>query len=97
MTDFRACGTIMGPTGLTAVFGMGTGVAPPVWSPGRRPPGSRFQPGRSLGFEWLVDCRLMPVAETCHRLLGVGFVGVAHFDLFHDTADHSGSCQKFRE
>ena len=23
----------MGPTGLTAVFGMGTGVAPPVWSP----------------------------------------------------------------
>ena len=33
MTDFRARGTIMGPTGLTAVFGMGTGVAPPVWSP----------------------------------------------------------------
>ena len=36
MTDFRARGTIMGPTGLTAVFGMGTGVAPPVWSPERR-------------------------------------------------------------
>ena len=35
MTDFRARGTIMGPTGLTAVFGMGTGVAPPVWSPER--------------------------------------------------------------
>ena len=33
MTDFRARGTIMGPTGLTAVFGMGTGVTPPVWSP----------------------------------------------------------------
>ena len=33
MTDFRARGTIMGPAGLTAVFGMGTGVAPPVWSP----------------------------------------------------------------
>ena len=33
MTDFRARGTIMGLTGLTAVFGMGTGVAPPVWSP----------------------------------------------------------------
>jgi len=31
--------TIMGPAGLTAVFGMGTGVAPPVWSPGRRPAG----------------------------------------------------------
>ena len=42
--------TIMGPAGLTAVFGMGTGVAPPVSSPGRRPragqgPGSR----RALG------------------------------------------------
>ena len=33
MTDFRAKGTIIGPTGLTAVFGMGTGVTPPVWSP----------------------------------------------------------------
>jgi hypothetical protein len=39
MTDFRARGTIMGLAGLTAVFGMGTGVAPPVWSPGIRPPG----------------------------------------------------------
>ena len=39
ITDFRARGTIMGPAGLTAVFGMGTGVAPPVWSPGRRPGG----------------------------------------------------------
>ena len=27
----------MGPAGLTAVFGMGTGVAPQVWSPGNRP------------------------------------------------------------
>jgi hypothetical protein len=39
MTDFRACGTIMGPAGLTAVFGMGTGGAPPVWSPETRPGG----------------------------------------------------------
>ena len=39
MTDFRVVDTIMGPTGLTAVFGMGTGVAPPVWSPGKRPRG----------------------------------------------------------
>ena len=31
--------TIMGPTGLTAVFGMGTGVAPPVWSPEMSPDG----------------------------------------------------------
>ncbi len=36
MTDFRAGGTIMGLAGLTAVFGMGTGGTPPVWSPGRR-------------------------------------------------------------
>ena len=33
MTDFRAMGTIMGLAGLTAVFGMGTGGAPPVSSP----------------------------------------------------------------
>ena len=33
MTDFRARGTIMGPAGLTAVFGMGTGGTPPVSSP----------------------------------------------------------------
>ena len=44
MTDFRARGTIMGPAGLTAVFGMGTGVAPPVWSPGRRPAGGQAPP-----------------------------------------------------
>ena len=43
MTDFRAKGTIMGPAGLTAVFGMGTGVTPPVSSPeiGRREDQSR--------------------------------------------------------
>src|SRR5262249_41457783 len=45
MTDFRARGTIMGPTGLTAVFGMGTGVTPPVWSPERRPAGGQAAPG----------------------------------------------------
>ena len=33
-TYSRAKGTTIGPEGLTAVFGMGTGVAPPVWSPG---------------------------------------------------------------
>jgi hypothetical protein len=41
MTDFRAKGTIMGPTGLTAVFGMGTGVTPPVWSPENCPAGGQ--------------------------------------------------------
>ena len=29
----------MGPTGLTAVFGMGTGVTPSVWSPENHPAG----------------------------------------------------------
>ena len=41
MTDFRARGTIMGPAGLTAVFGMGTGVTPPVSSPEKRPGGGQ--------------------------------------------------------
>lgn len=36
MTDFRTKGTIIGPMGLTAVFGMGTGVTPSVWSPTKR-------------------------------------------------------------
>ena len=39
----RLC-TIMGPAGLTAVFGMGTGVAPPVWSPGNPPAGNQARP-----------------------------------------------------
>ncbi len=52
MTDFRARGTIMGLAGLTAVFGMGTGGAPPVSSPesGRgavKPPGRGGSDGRS--------------------------------------------------
>ena len=51
MTDFRAWGTIMGPAGLTAVFGMGTGVTPPVWSPEKRP--SRGEPRRSRVFGWV--------------------------------------------
>ena len=36
----------MGLAGLTAVFGMGTGVTPPVWSPEIRPAGG--QAGRTL-------------------------------------------------
>ncbi len=36
MTYFRVVHTIMGPKCLTAVFGMGTGVATWVWSPARR-------------------------------------------------------------
>ena len=49
MTDFRAWGTIMGLTGLTAVFGMGTGVAPPVSSPGNRPAGDEATPAAPSG------------------------------------------------
>jgi hypothetical protein len=36
MTYFRAVRTIIGPKCLTAVFGMGTGVATWVWSPEKR-------------------------------------------------------------
>src|SRR5271157_869704 len=42
--------TIMGPAGLTAVFGMGTGVTPPVWSPEKRPGGG--QAARATGRQW---------------------------------------------
>ena len=41
----------MGPAGLTAVFGKGTGVAPPVWSPGSRPAGLCAPPAGD--FRWL--------------------------------------------
>ena len=37
----------MGPAGLTAVFGMGTGVTPPVWSP-ENPAGRAVKPGRRI-------------------------------------------------
>ncbi len=47
----------MGLAGLTAVFGMGTGVAPPVWSPGRRPADVSLR--RSRQFSWIA-----PVKET---------------------------------
>ena len=35
----------MGLAGLTAVFGMGTGVTPPVWSPEKCPAGGQAGPG----------------------------------------------------
>ncbi len=38
--------TIIGPTGLTAVFGMGTGVTPPVSSPDM-PAAGLFTPSRA--------------------------------------------------
>ena len=45
----------MGLAGLTAVFGMGTGVTPPVWSPEKYPAGG--QAGRALRFPRLVARR----------------------------------------
>jgi hypothetical protein len=33
-TYFRVCCTIIGSASLTTVFGMGTGVALRIWSPG---------------------------------------------------------------
>ena len=39
----------MGPAGLTAVFGMGTGVAPPVWSPENRPAGRQARRPQACG------------------------------------------------
>ena len=53
MTYFRVIHTIMGPKCLTAVFGMGTGVATWVWSPARRiAHGAR---SASKGFDFLAS------------------------------------------
>ena len=60
MTDFRARGTIMGLAGLTAVFGMGTGVAPPVSSPGNRPAGGQATPAASSGDSGLLVTQAEP-------------------------------------
>ena len=38
----------MGLAGLTAVFGMGTGVTPPVWSPEMCPAGGQARPGTQI-------------------------------------------------
>ena len=45
----------MGLAVLTAVFGMGTGVTPPVWSPEMYPAGGQAGPG--TGFPRLVAHR----------------------------------------
>ncbi len=60
MTDFRAVGTIMGPAGLTAVFGMGTGGAPPVSSPeiGRAGVGPRGRGGSPIAIPLLGRTRV---------------------------------------
>ena len=49
---FALVGTIIGPVGLTAVFGKGTGVSPRVWSPERNgranDRGRRIRPSVSI-------------------------------------------------
>ena len=63
MTDFRARGTIMGPTGLTAVFGMGTGGTPPVSSPENHPRGVEAPRAQS---GWSVTCRATLAGSRVH-------------------------------
>ena len=86
MTDFRAKGTIMGLTGLTAVFGMGTGGTPPVWSPEKRPAGGQARRARVLshggrhassnrGFMGMAD-RLSSLSTTRGPRLGWEYVAV---------------------
>ena len=48
-TYFHAFGTIIGSESLTTVFGMGTGVAFPIWSPGRDATG-----GQAAARRWLL-------------------------------------------
>ena len=59
----RDC-TIMGPAGLTAVFGMGTGVAPPVWSPRKRSAGTFNPAGRVSGMDWSIRGRVSPISSA---------------------------------
>ena len=47
----------MGPAGLTAVFGMGTGVAPRVWSPGNRAARAFNLVARDSGWAWSIHDR----------------------------------------
>ncbi len=68
ITDFRARGTIIGPAGLTAVFGMGTGVTPPVWSPEKYPAGGQAQPGTD--FRGWSHIKPQTVCQT-HEMSGV--------------------------
>jgi hypothetical protein len=55
----------MGPTGLTAVFGMGTGVTPPVWSPEKHPAGGQTAPG--AGFNGWSDHAVRTVGRMVGR------------------------------
>src|SRR5690348_5337938 len=85
MTDFRAYGTIMGPAGLTAVFGMGTGVAPPVWSPGKRPGGVSQPTGRMIS----ADAAITSLVESRRQWASSPGRGVAS-RMMGDARTHAG-------
>ena len=55
----------MGLAGLTAVFGMGTGVTPPVWSPESRPAGGQAGPGVSSVGSVTRERGHSPLTEPC--------------------------------
>ena len=69
MTDFRASGTIMGPAGLTAVFGMGTGGAPQVSSPERV-----TASGQARGHRLARDQAGFVVSHRTHRQAIISFL-----------------------
>src|SRR4030095_5380363 len=51
-TYFRVCCTIIGSESLTTVFGMGTGVAFPIWSPGSTAAGDKTCRGEFVVVRW---------------------------------------------
>ena len=63
--------------GLSAVFGMGTGVTPPLWPPERRPVDSNHVAHRAVG-DTMIGCTCTPVnawirSTERSRLMNVGF------------------------
>ena|SRR6266481_1779765 len=73
-TYFRVCCTIIGSESLTTVFGMGTGVSFPIWSPGStatgrlKPAAANFVVGRD-GLRSLRSGLFQPFREL--SLLGL--------------------------
>jgi hypothetical protein len=57
-TYFRVCCTIIGSESLTTVFGMGTGVSFPIWSPGKY----RDGPVKTRRGEFVVGQMAVPLA-----------------------------------
>ena len=71
-TYFHALGTIIGSESLTTVFGMGTGVAFPIWSPGN---GARTGRGRTRPFGCFSRWQFVVSHQTeilTHQLMDFG-------------------------